>query len=123
MYRFPSLVAWIARWWASISIIHSVIMVKMGLEMPVCPQYQHECNLVIRSKPSSNLQMLIRVQLKKHYNFHMRIQTALCALGKLTILCLGPLTNLAMAVKFRPDLKNLVKEIFILGGNMEGNNY
>lgn len=53
----------------------------------------------------------------------MRIQTALCALGKLTILCLGPLTNLAMAVKFRPDLKNLVKEIFILGGNMEGNNY
>lgn len=67
--------------------------------------------------------MLIRVQLKKHYNFHMRIQTALCALGKLTILCLGPLTNLAMAVKFRPDLKNLVKEIFILGGNMEGNNY
>jgi purine nucleosidase len=25
-----------------------------------------------------------------------------------------------MAIKLRPDLRNMVKEIFILGGNMEG---
>jgi len=41
-------------------------------------------------------------------------------LGKLTIVALGPLTNLAMAVKLKPEIKNYIKEIFILGGNMDG---
>lgn len=40
--------------------------------------------------------------------------------SKLTILALGPLTNLAMAVKLQPAIKNYVKEIFIMGGNFEG---
>lgn len=40
--------------------------------------------------------------------------------GKLTILALGPLTNLAMAVKLQPRIKHYIKEIFISGGNSEG---
>jgi len=35
-------------------------------------------------------------------------------------MCIGPLTNLAMAVKMQPEIKNWVKEIYILGGNIEG---
>ena len=37
--------------------------------------------------------------------------------NELTILTLGPLTNLAMAVKEFPDLPNLVKEVVVMGGN------
>ncbi|CAL8139587.1 unnamed protein product [Orchesella dallaii] len=40
--------------------------------------------------------------------------------GKLTILALGALTNMAMAVKLKPKIRNYIKEIFILGGNSEG---
>ncbi|ODM95321.1 hypothetical protein Ocin01_11344 [Orchesella cincta] len=40
--------------------------------------------------------------------------------GRLSIIALGALTNLAMAVKLKPKLKNYIKEIFILGGNSEG---
>ena len=40
--------------------------------------------------------------------------------GRLTLVCLGPLTNLAIALRLRPDLKKKLKELYILGGNMEG---
>jgi inosine-uridine nucleoside N-ribohydrolase len=40
--------------------------------------------------------------------------------GQLSILCLGPLTNLAMALKLRPEIKSALKEVFILGGNING---
>lgn len=36
------------------------------------------------------------------------------------MVCFGPLTNLAMAVKIQPQLKTWLKEIYILGGNIEG---
>lgn len=41
--------------------------------------------------------------------------------GKLTILSIAPLTNLAMAVRLKPDLKNMIKSVYILGGNHQGN--
>ena len=37
--------------------------------------------------------------------------------GQVTILTLGPLTNLALAVQAFPDLEELVDEIVIMGGN------
>jgi len=46
----------------------------------------------------------------------------LCSLtGAVTLLCLGPLTNIALAIKMDPSFCKNVKEIFIMGGNMEGN--
>lgn len=45
------------------------------------------------------------------------IQTALCSHGQLTILCLGPLTNLAEAIKLEPRLFMAVKRLIIMGGS------
>lgn len=36
------------------------------------------------------------------------------------MVCFGPLTNLAMAVKMQPQIKNWFKEIYVLGGNIQG---
>jgi hypothetical protein len=40
--------------------------------------------------------------------------------GEVTLLCLGPLTNIALAIRMDPNFCTNVKEIFIMGGNMEG---
>jgi hypothetical protein len=39
---------------------------------------------------------------------------------KLTILAFGPLTNLALAIRTDPSIKDCIKEIYGMGGNIEG---
>jgi inosine-uridine nucleoside N-ribohydrolase len=36
--------------------------------------------------------------------------------GELTLVCTGPLTNLAIALNVEPDLKHLLKQVVIMGG-------
>lgn len=40
--------------------------------------------------------------------------------GRITLVCLGPLTNLALALRLDPKLYKKFKQIYILGGNIEG---
>ncbi|KAG5314015.1 IUNH hydrolase, partial [Acromyrmex insinuator] len=50
---------------------------------------------------------------------------AVCALhritseepGNISVICLGPLTNIAMTIKLFPEFVNNVKELFVMGGN------
>jgi inosine-uridine nucleoside N-ribohydrolase len=35
------------------------------------------------------------------------------------MICLGPLTNLAMALKLNPEIRMMLKEVYVVGGNME----
>jgi purine nucleosidase len=44
------------------------------------------------------------------------IETALAQRGHLTILCLGPLTNVATALRMQPDLFMTISEIIMVGG-------
>ncbi len=44
-------------------------------------------------------------------------QTALQEKGNLEILALGPLTNLALALRYHPDLKDLISQLVIMGGS------
>ena len=39
--------------------------------------------------------------------------------GDLTIIALGPLTNVALTIQNEPDIMNRVKEIFVMGGAVE----
>ena len=49
-------------------------------------------------------------------------ETAVQEKGNLEILALGPLTNLALALRKHPDLKNLVKNLVIMGGSAKSGN-
>jgi inosine-uridine nucleoside N-ribohydrolase len=40
--------------------------------------------------------------------------------GAVTLLCLGPLTNVALAIRMDPSFCKNVKEMLIMGGNTEG---
>jgi inosine-uridine nucleoside N-ribohydrolase len=44
-------------------------------------------------------------------------QTASAMPGQLTLVALGPLTNLALALRLHPDLPRLVAQVVIMGGN------
>ena len=39
---------------------------------------------------------------------------------KVTLLCLGPLTNLALALKTYTEIQGNIKEVFVMGGNVSG---
>ncbi|CAG9824486.1 unnamed protein product [Phaedon cochleariae] len=40
--------------------------------------------------------------------------------GELTVVVLGPLTNLALAIKLYDDMASKIKEVWIMGGNITG---
>lgn len=40
---------------------------------------------------------------------------------QVSLVALGPLTNLAMAVRLDPGFPQKLKDLFIMGGNTEGN--
>ncbi|OQV12281.1 putative uridine nucleosidase 2 [Hypsibius exemplaris] len=40
--------------------------------------------------------------------------------GEVSVICLGPLTNLAIAIKIDPDYTQLLKAVYIMGGNHAG---
>ncbi|XP_047106554.1 uncharacterized protein C1683.06c-like [Schistocerca piceifrons] len=48
------------------------------------------------------------------------VQMAAKEPGKLSLLCLGPLTNIALAVQEDPDFLYNLKHIVVLGGSVEG---
>ncbi|HKX17257.1 MAG TPA: nucleoside hydrolase [bacterium] len=47
-------------------------------------------------------------------------QRAVEAPGKITLLCLGPLTNVALAMRLEPGFAGAVKEIIFMGGIVRG---
>lgn len=47
---------------------------------------------------------------------------ALSANGELELILIGPQTNLALALKVYPELKNLIKHIYFMGGAINGGN-
>lgn len=40
--------------------------------------------------------------------------------GDISLICLGPLTNIALAMKVYSQFASNIKEIFIMGGNHKG---
>jgi inosine-uridine nucleoside N-ribohydrolase len=61
------------------------------------------------------------------WNAHVPNEYAAVALTKIfekdrdiTLVCIGPLTNVAMALKLRPEFAEWPKKIVIMGGNIHG---
>lgn len=50
----------------------------------------------------------------------MRLHSLVCLHTQVSLIALGPLTNLALAVSLDPTLPQKLKDLYIMGGNMEG---
>lgn len=64
----------------------------------------------------------VTIRANNNYAWDAIYAIALEAQGELTIICLGPLTNLAIALFKYPELPNLVKEVIFYGGTLDWGN-
>ncbi|XP_012262666.2 inosine-uridine preferring nucleoside hydrolase-like isoform X2 [Athalia rosae] len=55
--------------------------------------------------------------LQKEHAVHALYKTVCENPGEVSIICLGPLTNIALAIKLYPDFINNVKDFYVMGGN------
>ena len=59
-------------------------------------------------------------QLEKQHGVNKMIDIIMENKGQVTLLAIGPLTNLALAIRLKPELPTFLKELVILGGNYTG---
>jgi inosine-uridine nucleoside N-ribohydrolase len=89
----------------------SGIPVAAGQELP----------LLFRHRPSGVCQATVlpeklALPLSSLPGPELLIQTARMYPGQLTLLCLGPLTNVALALQQEPKLGSLLQQVFFMGG-------
>lgn len=56
------------------------------------------------------------LQANPQHAVNLMVERILAAPGEITLIAIGPLTNLAMAVRLEPRIGEAVKEVFIMGG-------
>lgn len=56
----------------------------------------------------------------KHYNI---IEFFNQHPGKVTFICVGPLTNIALAIKMYHDFSDKIKALYLMGGNYNGTKF
>ncbi|XP_043097487.1 probable uridine nucleosidase 2 [Puntigrus tetrazona] len=59
-------------------------------------------------------------QIQKEHAVHALIRLVNENQGEVSLIALGPLTNLALAVRLDPTFPQKLKDLYIMGGNMEG---
>ena len=64
--------------------------------------------------------MVDETQLEEKHAANKIIDIAAENKGEVTLLAIGPLTNLALAIRLEPQLPTFLKELVILGGNYTG---
>lgn len=87
------------------------VPVAAGQEQPM--QVRHQPSGVCQAVVLPNDQ---RVSLSPLSGSELLIQTARSYPGELTLLCLGPLTNVALALQKEPRLGLLLRQVFFMGG-------
>ncbi len=91
---------------------HPEVPVAAGQSMPL--QFRH--------RPSGVCQAAL-LKADQTYSLsslsgpELLVQTARTYPGLLTLLCLGPLTNVALALQQEPALGSLVQQVFVMGGS------
>ncbi|XP_065054920.1 nucleoside hydrolase-like [Rhopilema esculentum] len=99
------------------------VPVFKGAEFPIFTQYKHEASYWHGTDGLLDVTDYIKVdknELEEKDAVSSIIDIATKHKGEVTLLAIGPLTNLALAVRIRPDLPKLLKEVVILGGNYTG---
>lgn len=87
------------------------ILVAAGQAQPM--QVRHQSSGVCQATVLANDQ---HFSLSSLSGSELLLQTAHSYPGELTLLCLGPLTNVALALQKEPRLGSLLRQVFFMGG-------
>jgi purine nucleosidase len=87
------------------------VPVAAGQAQPM--QFRHQPSGVCQAVVLTNDQQF---PLSSLSGSELLIQTARSYPGELTLLCLGPLTNVALALQKEPQLGSLLRQVFFMGG-------
>ncbi|MBN3299628.1 IUNH hydrolase, partial [Amia calva] len=71
-------------------------------------------------RPEDSDPELWRTQIQREHAVNAMIEMVSQHRGQVSLVALGPLTNLALAVRMDPTFPQKLKDLFIMGGNMEG---
>lgn len=91
---------------------HPGIPVAAGQEQPM--QLRHPPSGVCQAAVLTNT---VELPLSSLSGPDLLIQMARRYPGELTLLCLGPLTNVALALQKEPELGSLLRQVFFMGGS------
>lgn len=92
--------------------------VVMGAEAPVIAHVR----TIVDRYPRLPDGMVSGGTVQPGYAWDEIYRQAAAAQGKLTMICLGPLTNLAIALFKYPELKDMLKEVVFFGGALDWGN-
>ncbi|XP_069469794.1 pyrimidine-specific ribonucleoside hydrolase RihA-like [Ambystoma mexicanum] len=97
------------------------IPVYRGMDTPILGEHVHASDFHgkdgLGDVPDASAPGIENIQ--KEHAVDMMIKIATKHAGQLSLIATGPLTNLAMAVRMDPTFPKKLKDLYIMGGNME----
>jgi inosine-uridine nucleoside N-ribohydrolase len=99
------------------------VPVSQGSMLPLSGEYPHDPFSHGKDGLGNTRLPESRIKLDPRPAIEMIYQTVKKFPGECTILCLGPLTNIAMTILQHPDLVDIVKDLILIGGAFGFNRY
>lgn len=95
------------------------VPVAAGASMPLVPRHPNaEPSGVAQATILDNRNIAVdSLQLDVRSGAELIIDTARAYSGQLTLICIGPLTNVALALLIEPDLTTAIRSIVMMGGS------
>lgn len=93
------------------------IPVAAGASTPLIPRHLHALPSGVAQAAILNDMHIPLLNLDIRSGSELIIETARAYHGQLTLICIGPLTNVALALLIEPDLSTAIRNIVIMGGS------
>lgn len=94
------------------------VPVHEGARQPLLKQFEHASDVHGEGGLGGNLFPDTDVPSATDHAVEAILDRARAAPGELSLLCIGPLTNVAMALHREPDLGDLLDRVWVMGGNV-----
>lgn len=100
---------------------HAQVPVARGSAHPLTRQYSGRAHLVHGSNALGDVELPApQAAPDPRFGPQFIVDACLARPGQVTLVAVGPLTNLALALRIRPDLPDFVQRVAIMGGATRG---
>ncbi|CAK7245146.1 MAG: hypothetical protein STHCBS139747_006715 [Sporothrix thermara] len=114
----------------SATILTGVLMDRLGISAAETPLYKGAATPLMHTDVKRTvaphveaLRATARPPVPGRYAAHAMVEHVMAHPGEITLVCIGPLTNVALALVMEPRLASNVRELVIMGGVFFGTMY